>query len=627
MLTNKIFKTILLLTAITAGISNKIIPMGNNTSIVQELSIDDKNQLNLALKNGDLEAFTTLYKNNPNILQIKNSRGNTLLHFAFKKGHLNIIEFIFKSINPETFISLINAKDNEGCTPLYGAFINGHLNIIEFIYNLDENHETFISLINAKTKKDYTPLHFAFKNGHKNIIEFICNLDENHETFISLMNTKDNEGVTPLYGAFINGHLNIIEFIYNLDENHETLISLINAKLKNGCTPLHLAFKKGHLNIIEFIFKSLNPETFISLINAKDNEGCTPLQFAFLNGHLNTIEFIYNLYENHETFISLMEAKTKKDYTPLHFAFQNGHKNIIEFIHEKLSPETFISLINAKDNDGFTPLHFALQNGQDKVIKFIFNKFNSIKISDLNNKIIFTEKLLSNNKLLELILNKIKEENKGELRLDYLTDKNKDTIVSALSKNPKCLSKIIIENFDLYNSKIDKLLNMEFNPDDTVNNNPVSILIYQTLEYCKCNNITYKYNKNNFKEDTNEKSKNFINNFVNNAIVLKLLKEWISYKKIIINNDENTKHSKKTTPLFDRNHAVSSDVIQEHIMGFAGYTCFDNPKNKAVIEKLKSKEFNECLINKFANNDTSLTFFPENKKIEDNKMEIDKSIL
>ena len=184
-----------------------------------------------------------------------------------------------------------------------------------------------------------------------------------------------------------------------------------------------------------------------------------------------------------------------------------------------------------------------------------------------------------------------------------------------------------------------KLLNMEFNPNDTVNNNLVSILIYQTLEYCKCNNIVYnidkcsstkninssdhlQYKKNietYGKNNTIENTKNFINNFVNNAIVLKLLKKWIPQQTFTNNYATNTEHSEKIPCSTE----LSNDVIQEHIMGFAGYTYFDNPKNNEVIETLRSKEFNESLINKFANNDTSLTFFPENKIIKD-KMEIDK---
>jgi len=630
MLTNKIFKTILLLTAITAGISNKIMPMGNNTNTVQELSIDDKNQLNLALKNGDLEAFTTLYKNNPNILQIKNSEGRTLLYFAFLNGHKNIIEFLFISLNPETFISLINTKDNGGLTPLHFAFHDGHKNIIEFLFK-SLNPETFISLINAKDSEGFTPLHLAFQNGLLNIIEFIHE-KLSPENFIKLMNAKITSGHTPLHFAFQNGHLNIIEFLFkSLDP--KTFIALINAKKNNNITPLHFAFKNGHLNIIEFIHEKLSPETFIALMNTRTEDKWTPLHLAFYDKHLNIIKFIYESL-NQKTFIALMNAKLPSGHTPLHLAFQNRPINIIEFIHEKLSPETFIALMEGKTKKDFTPLHLAFLNGHLNKIKFIFNKFNSIKISDLNNKIIFTEKLLSNNELLELILNKIKEENNGELKLDYLTDKNKDTIVSALSKNPKCLSRIILDNFDsnLNPNKdvMHKLLNMEFNPNDTVNNNLVSILIYQTLEYCKCNNIVYNIDKgiskNNIdpsdhlqykknietygKNNTIENTKNFINNFANNAIVLKLLKKWTP--------PEIEELGKKPRAI-----KLSNDVIQEHIMGFAGYTYFDNPKNNEVIETLRSKEFNESLINKFANNDTSLTLFPENKKIED-KMEIDK---
>ena len=100
---------------------------------------------------------------------------------------------------------------------------------------------------------------------------------------------------------------------------------------------------------------------------------------------------------------------------------------------------------------------------------------------------------------------------------------------------------------------------------------------------------------------------------------MKLLKKWIPQQTFTNNYATNTEHSEKIPCSTE----LSNDVIQEHIMGFAGYTYFDNPKNNEVIETLRSKEFNESLINKFANNDTSLTFFPENKIIKD-KMEIDK---
>jgi cyclase len=80
-----------------------------------------------AINQGDLEQVKTLLEKNPELLNIKDNNGNTLLHHAVDKGHKEIIELLIAKGAD------INAKNGMGYTPLDWVMDGGNSEIVELL--------------------------------------------------------------------------------------------------------------------------------------------------------------------------------------------------------------------------------------------------------------------------------------------------------------------------------------------------------------------------------------------------------------------------------------------------------------------------------------------------------------
>ena len=112
--------------------------------------------------------FNIIEKQNINI-EIKGSLEKTLLHFACKKGHFPIVEYlILKGAN-------IKAKDENGDYVIHFASKGGLLSIVQYLIekqNID---------IDIKGYQEQTPLHYACYEGHLPIVEYLISKGANIE--------------------------------------------------------------------------------------------------------------------------------------------------------------------------------------------------------------------------------------------------------------------------------------------------------------------------------------------------------------------------------------------------------------------------------------------------------------
>jgi ankyrin repeat protein len=242
-------------------------------------SLDDKGltPLRRALegvpRGPDIVRFVRLLFDNGADLHTRDKRGNTLLHFAASRGHLEVARTLLElkadvnSVNKEGLTPLhkisrmwltrspdivrllfdnganLHVRDNSGNTPLHLAASGGHLEAARTLLELKAD-------VNSLDGKGSTPLHRALEGVPRgpDIVRLVRLLFDNGAD----LHARDNSGDTPLHSAASRGHLEVTRML--LEHNAE-----VNPKNSHGSTPLHLASagtgnEGGNLDVVRLLF-------------------------------------------------------------------------------------------------------------------------------------------------------------------------------------------------------------------------------------------------------------------------------------------------------------------------------------------------------------------------------------
>ena len=130
---------------------------GNTDFVLTDLMLE-------AAEKGDLYVIEELAKIQENI-NPSTHNGNTVLHVAAEKGHLNVVSFYTNQLSNPNPCQLSNDKFR-GRTPLHYAAREGHLPVVQHLVNLLDDK-------NPQDEPGTTPLHCASLNGHLEIIKFL----------------------------------------------------------------------------------------------------------------------------------------------------------------------------------------------------------------------------------------------------------------------------------------------------------------------------------------------------------------------------------------------------------------------------------------------------------------------
>ena len=112
------------------------------------------------------------------------------IHEAAEKGDVATLKVLLER-NPE----LINGKDFYGETSLHYACVRGHIDVVEFLIKKGAN-------LHVKDNDEFSPLHFATGSGHKEVVSLLVSKG-------AKVNAKERRGITPLHLASSAGHTDI----------------------------------------------------------------------------------------------------------------------------------------------------------------------------------------------------------------------------------------------------------------------------------------------------------------------------------------------------------------------------------------------------------------------------------
>ncbi|GIY72668.1 transient receptor potential cation channel subfamily A member 1 homolog [Caerostris darwini] len=340
----------------------------------------------------------------------KNLSGNTALHLAVSKGHLEIVEILLKkgadvkttfdnSSHPLHLAAIsgnvdivkcllkhgaaVNCVNNFGETPLHKAAAYNASDVIDFLLKNGANLE-------SHDNSHFTPLLIAVAEGHVDAIKTLLkykakinvldNMDrsvifwasqENHKKSLltllkqeysaDLVNRCDHYDNSPLHIAALKGFLEVSEVLLNCGAE-------IERKNEHEQTPLHLAAKNGHVDIVQLLIKKSK-----TIVNAEDENANTPLHHAAMSGHYSMVSVLLHAGAN-------IEAKNCYLWTALDCAASRGWKRCCQIL---LNSGAYVDTV---DKSKATPLHIAARDGHRGVVKLLLKYGANIAQCDKNGK-------------------------------------------------------------------------------------------------------------------------------------------------------------------------------------------------------------------------------------------------
>jgi ankyrin repeat protein len=210
-----------------------------------------KDELFTAARKGDFTTARDLLEKYPEMKNVKQDGGWTLLHVASNSREL--VEYLIENGAD------IMARSDGQWTPLHNQAYRGNLDGVELL--LEHGAD-----IEAKTSFGHTPLLSSIRWDRIEVTEFLIRKGAN-------VNPTTELGRTPLIISAIEGNVELARLFLDNDAD----ISIKDKNYKR--TALHFAALYGQLDIVAALAeKGAN-------LNEKDAAGKTPLDYASQYGH------------------------------------------------------------------------------------------------------------------------------------------------------------------------------------------------------------------------------------------------------------------------------------------------------------------------------------------------------
>ncbi|XP_052193069.1 ankyrin repeat-containing protein At5g02620-like [Diospyros lotus] len=281
----------------------------------------------------------------PSLLRKVNSKGETALHIAAKRGCRDTVEellaFAKKLADLESNVAVtkellrmptLEEKD----TALHEAVRNNHLGVVELL--LEEDPDLSYAAANSAGE---TPLYLAAERHYHEIVSAILGGSCRNQAY------GGPNGRTALHAAVIAECSNCVEMI------HDKKPDLIKKADSCGWTPLHFAARFSFDAQVKQLLK-MDKSTAYDV--DKDDE-MTPLHLTAKWGSAVTMQKLLSKCPD------CWEIVNKRGQNILHIAIQSENAGVIKFLLQN-SP-LISNLLSEKDQDGNTPLHILAASNCD----------------------------------------------------------------------------------------------------------------------------------------------------------------------------------------------------------------------------------------------------------------------
>lgn len=255
--------------------------------------------------------------------------GDTLLHYAARHGHMDILRYLVEELNMD-----IEVYNNDYKRALHEASSMSHYECVRYLIARGAK-------IDSLKKADWTPLMMACTRRNLEVILELLN----HGADPMLQN---KDGWNSFHIACREGDPAII---------HHLLLAkpeVWKTKSKTGRTPLHTAAMHSCEDAVKILLQSCSYEP-----DGKDSCGVTPFMDAIRNGHIAIAKL---LLENHQASPSAVDVLGAQ---PLHQASVTAQEEALSFLVHNLG----IDINSRATKLELTALHYAAKEGHTSTIK------------------------------------------------------------------------------------------------------------------------------------------------------------------------------------------------------------------------------------------------------------------
>ena len=265
------------------------------------------------------------------IVDTQNDKGETALHIASEKCHINYIKYILGEAKAK-----VGIRDKKGDTVLHkaaGAKEEQFQETIRILIKYFKEQKVEIDILNDE---NLTPLHMASSIGKidtirmliqnnadisakdqrdQNVLHKAANHPEALKELIKIMkekgkdliNEQDTQEETALHASVLAGNNQSIEVLIS----NRADVFLCNNKER---TVLHMAAEKGFIEIVKKLAKD-----FDDLLVETDEKGETALHLATLSKREEVVKFLCSEAESKAKFLDKIN---KKQRSPLLIAIK-----------------------------------------------------------------------------------------------------------------------------------------------------------------------------------------------------------------------------------------------------------------------------------------------------------------
>lgn len=352
-------------------ILTRLISSSSSSSLISLLQLDahGNTALHYASAAGKEECCAHLLRQEPQLRNVQNLRGDMPAHVAARGGHLAALQVLMSSaatlpkaaegvdslLHKAAFgghapclsyliglggvdVSTINAKGSQSATPLHKAACSGNLECVKLLLAAG-------ALLTSRDEEDSLPIHKAAYAGHAALLETLAPVDLDQSLWL------DGQGCSPLHLAAASGNEETLRLCLNLCKDASSGV--------DGWFVAHYAARNGNPKLVEVLSRQ-------QLLDTETRDGRTVRDIASSEGRKDFLAALSKVQSNTNAVANalggLEAVRNQVSGTNVHSA---AHQELVN---------RAVALFNAKPQKGiqFLIQHKLVEDSPDGIAKFLF---------------------------------------------------------------------------------------------------------------------------------------------------------------------------------------------------------------------------------------------------------------